>query len=70
MRRRLPIVLGLALIAAACGGDDSTDGGAVADSSAGGDWPHDFVAETVDGTEIDAAALAGDDLMLWFWAPW
>ncbi len=30
----------------------------------------DFSARTVDGGELDAAALAGTPVVLWFWAPW
>ncbi len=34
------------------------------------DWPHTFVAEQVDGSIFDAGDHAGQDLVLWFWAPW
>ncbi|SDS76236.1 Thiol-disulfide isomerase or thioredoxin [Paraoerskovia marina] len=30
----------------------------------------DFTAPTVSGGEIDAAALAGEPTVFWFWAPW
>ena len=53
-------------------GDEATTGGG--DTGGGGDdgvdWPHDFVAETVSGSMIDAGDFAGQDLVLWFWAPW
>jgi hypothetical protein len=26
--------------------------------------------ETLDGTTIDLASLQGEDVVLWFWAPW
>lgn len=29
-----------------------------------------FTAETVDGESFDGATLAGNDAVLWFWAPW
>ncbi|MEO0494908.1 MAG: hypothetical protein AAF081_15990 [Actinomycetota bacterium] len=33
-------------------------------------WPHDFVEDTVGGGLIDANDLQGQDVILWFWAPW
>lgn len=30
----------------------------------------DFTAETVRGEPVDGADYAGQDLVLWFWAPW
>jgi thiol-disulfide isomerase/thioredoxin len=30
----------------------------------------DFTATTVDGATFQAAELAGDPVVLWFWAPW
>ncbi|MGH3615970.1 MAG: TlpA family protein disulfide reductase [Pseudonocardia sp.] len=32
--------------------------------------PLDFTGTTLDGTTLDAAALAGTPVVLWFWAPW
>lgn len=29
-----------------------------------------LVASTITGDQIDFASLAGDDVVLWFWAPW
>jgi hypothetical protein len=29
-----------------------------------------FTAATIDGTGFDGGDFAGQDLMLWFWAPW
>ena len=29
-----------------------------------------LVASTVDGGQIDFASLEGQDVVLWFWAPW
>jgi hypothetical protein len=29
-----------------------------------------FTAPTVDGGQLDASALDGRDVVLWFWAPW
>lgn len=33
-------------------------------------WPHDWTAKTVGGGQFDAGDYAGQDLVLWFWAPW
>ena len=29
-----------------------------------------LVADTISGGQIDFASLAGQDVVLWFWAPW
>lgn len=33
-------------------------------------WPHDWTEELVGGGLFDAGDYAGQDLVLWFWAPW
>lgn len=33
-------------------------------------WPHQFVEDGVGGGIIDANDYEGQDLVLWFWAPW
>ncbi len=33
-------------------------------------WPHDWTEKTVGGGQFDAGDYAGQDLVLWFWAPW
>lgn len=71
--RLLAATVALALVAAACGGDEggapaATDGaapGPVADRTI-----LDFRARNVDGSTIDVGALAGTDVVVWFWAPW
>ena len=30
----------------------------------------DFAASAVDGSTVDVAGFAGEDLAVWFWAPW
>lgn len=35
-----------------------------------GTHPLDFRATTLMGEQLDASALAGQDVVLWFWAPW
>lgn len=74
--------MALALGAAACGSSDggdaaapaadapqeetaSADGGETAPSSV-----LDISASAVDGTALNLSDYAGQDLMLWFWAPW
>lgn len=69
----------LALVLAACGGAGEetaaptpTSSAAEGDSReavAGGN-PLSFQAVTTDGAEFDASDLAGQDVVLWFWAPW
>jgi len=58
--------MALALGAAACGSSDSdTAASAVSQSSV-----LEISAPAADGSTIDLADYAGQDLMLWFWAPW
>ncbi|MEM9463807.1 MAG: hypothetical protein AAGA90_00445 [Actinomycetota bacterium] len=60
------MAIALGFFATACG----AGGGA-------GSGPADAAAdalvdefETLDGTTIDLASLQGEDVVLWFWAPW
>lgn len=70
---RLCALLIAAVLVAGCGSDGRTAGGA--ESTAGspapssGDLPFGTVP-AVDGGTLDGAELAGQDLALWFWAPW
>lgn len=66
--RPIAVVLGLVLVLAACGG-------ASGDAGSAGTPPvvpavYDWSAQTVDGGEIDLAALADGPVVLWMWAPW
>ena len=76
MRRFLATVVALTALAAACGSTSTTatDGAAAGDDApevaGNASWPHDFVATTIDGATIDAGDYEGQDLVLWFWAPW
>lgn len=62
------IALALVLGLAACGSD--------AEAGAGGDGGTalsdqlEFSAETVAGDSFEGTALADQDVVLWFWAPW
>ena len=41
-----------------------------APASAGGPGLPTLVADTVTGPQIDTNDLAGQDVVVWFWAPW
>jgi thiol-disulfide isomerase/thioredoxin len=66
----------VALVVAACGSTDAdpeasegrTDAAAAASTAAAN--PLTFVSTTTQGEDFDAAQLAGEDVVLWFWAPW
>lgn len=72
--------MALALGAAACGASDSSEAAAPAaaptqaETADGGDAAPssilDISAPATDGTTINLSDYAGQDLMLWFWAPW
>ena len=78
-RRFAAASLAVGLLAASCGGsaevetatvpldDDTTASDAAIDDALG--LPT-ISAPTSDGDTIDFADLAGEDVMLWFWAPW
>ena len=64
------VAFALALFLAACGGS-SSDQATTADAvdvepvvALSGDFP------TVSGAGIDLNSLEGQDVVLWFWAPW
>lgn len=65
----------LILMLAACGGDASTtEAAAPASDGAAETTPAGPAIEgsfpTVAGGQLDLGALAGQDTVLWFWAPW
>ena len=72
----------LALFASACGGTaadetataepvDSGDAAVVEEAeSAGGPGLPTLVSDTVSGAQIDTNSLEGQDVVVWFWAPW
>lgn len=70
-RRVLAIALVMGFVASACGSADSastaeatTESVPVASELLAGEFA------TLDGTSIDLDAFAGEDVVLWFWAPW
>lgn len=73
------LLVASALVLAACGagGDGSGDDGASAGDGAGAGADGattleaaSFSAAQVGGGELASASLAGDEAVLWFWAPW
>jgi peroxiredoxin len=65
----------LAASATACGGSDDgaePENGAEPSKNDGVFVPDelDFATQTVDGADFEGASLAGQDAVLWFWAPW
>ena len=50
----------VALLASACGSP----------GTASGEQPLAFQSSTTEGAPFDATDLAGQDVVLWFWAPW
>lgn len=71
--RTLLVVL-LVVLAAACGADEGgvTAGPAATQAAADPAVPDvlAFSATTVDGGAVQGADYAGQDLLVWFWAPW
>lgn len=78
-RRFGAAALGLAMFATACGGGGATEEATGDDSApvteastedAGGAGLPQLVADTVGGAQLDTNDLAGQDVVVWFWAPW
>jgi len=59
----------LAILASACGGTPDSAPVTTADTVAA-EWPYTFVVDQLDGSTFNAGDYAGQDLVLWFWAPW
>ena len=70
-RGGLVVLTALALALSACsstvGPAPAGPGGAAPGASAA--TTLDFTRTTLDGTALDAATLAGQPVVLWFWAP-
>ena len=74
--------LSLALFASACGtatteevaaGSGDAEAAVVEETEAestGGPGLPRLVADTVGGAQLDTNDLAGQDTVIWFWAPW
>lgn len=67
-------ILAFALIAAGCAVEGSEGADAAASESAQSEGQtsttESLVLPTADGGQIDWNSLEGQDVMLWFWAPW
>lgn len=77
LQRLLLTALAIVLLASACGSDETATESASSDGTAGDDapsdsaaWPHDFSAPLLGGGTFEAGDYEGQDLVLWFWAPW
>lgn len=86
LRRNLLAIVGaLALLATACGGSDAAvEAANTADAEAPAPAAAEeapaaeadsapaisLTASTISGGQIDFASLEGQDVVLWFWAPW
>ena len=85
LRTLCALLAGFALFASACGGSASGATESAGDSNAAADEapaqaepePNEedpakasLVATTVSGGQIDFGSLEGQDVVLWFWAPW
>ena len=60
----------VAPLAVACAADDSSPIERSAPDPVDTEWPHGFVEDTIGGGLIDANDLEGNDVIVWFWAPW
>lgn len=76
------VLAALALFATSCGGSSAVDTAtapaveapatdtAPAEADPAPAAEASLIADTVNGGQIDFGALAGQDVVLWFWAPW
>lgn len=71
---RLPLpalVIACATLVVACGrGETSSAGDAAVPGAGPPDAPAPFTAERLGGGDLTSASFAGQDTVLWFWAPW
>jgi hypothetical protein len=69
--RFLATITVLAVLAAACSSTSADIGATGAErGDATNTWPHEFEANLIGGGTIDTGDYVGQDLVLWFWAPW
>ena len=70
----LAALAGAAATLASCGeGDEATPSTATAAAPADqapGDGLLTFEAQAIDGSSVDVGSYSGEDLAIWFWAPW
>ncbi len=71
MRRFVVLTAALCALLTACGTDDAAPASGDSQVSGTGRMADlDFVATTLDGSELEPSSLAGKPAVLWFWAPW
>jgi thiol-disulfide isomerase/thioredoxin len=68
LARAMAAIVAGALLTTACAAGSSSDAPAPAPAAA--DEALDFSATTLAGPELDVSTLAGEPVVLWFWAPW
>lgn len=56
--------------APATDGTDAAPPAAEGDDEMAATWEHDWTGDLIGGGQLDANSLVGQDLVLWFWAPW
>ena len=77
-RRASAMIVAVGFLASSCGsaGDDATAVEESLPASQAGDEGQSVteveavMVSTADGGELDFNSLRGQDVMLWFWAPW
>ena len=72
--RAVAVLAAAVLLTGACtagsGQQDRDTATGLARADQGAEQPLDFAAPTLAGPELDASTLAGQPVVLWFWAPW
>lgn len=69
-RTTAPFVLLFMLVLAACGATNDAPAADPAASEAAPSSPLTGTFGTIDGGQIEFSSLEGQDVVLWFWAPW
>ena len=74
MRRSLVLMLLAAVLLTACQAASAPPAAAprapAEPTAPADDEAFDFTATTLDGENVEGVSLRGNDLALWFWAPW
>jgi thiol-disulfide isomerase/thioredoxin len=68
--RVVAVLVVVAVLTTACAAGSSSDSPAAAPAPVVAGDPLDFSATTLAGPELDVSTLAGEPVVLWFWAPW
>lgn len=64
------IAVAVAVVLTACGGNDTPSvGGSAATAVGQASGPLSFTGDLLGGGQLDGSSLAGQAVMLWFWAP-